>query len=197
MSKVLKYLKPVVCFMAIFTVSATHAATVFNVGLAEGGDNLEPTVLNGTVAAGRGLTAEIGMEVGAPEDAVAFQLLLGTKLDFYEGRRLNGSTATAELTSYPVHALVLLNSGRMSFGGGLAYYLNPSYTPFNGSTVNFDNAPGFAVQGRFNFGGSNRPHVGLRYTKVTFKGGDSSNFNSSVANEVDASSVTLIFGFSI
>ena len=176
--------------------SVAQAGPMFTLGLASGGDKLAERTDGASLEAGGGVTFELGMEISQPEDPLVFQFLIGTKFDSLTGTS-GGVSTTAKISSMPLHALVMLRSDRLLLGGGLAYYMNPSYDPpFSGSsTVNFSNSSGFALEA--DFAATPRMYVGLRYTSMKLKGATLIDTSGKIYNELDASSVALMLGIKL
>jgi len=184
--------------MAVIFTGIVQAGPLVNLGIAgggvgnaTGGDTLERDAQGIRLNAGEGLLMDLGWDLGKAEDLVSYQLLLGYKYNGILGR----NSRQARISAYPVHALAFLNHGSFSFGGGLAYYINPSYVPSAGGHIRYDNALGFVVEGWFKIVGRHKPRVGFRFTDIGFETADLRDSSGNIKKEINANSISVIYGF--
>jgi len=183
-----KYIAPLLISLTFIYCSSVHAAGIINMGLASGGDTLAQRSDGVTLKAGGGLSLELGLEVSEPNDPLVFEFLIGTKFD-----SVTAGTTTAKTNSTPLHALIMLRNEKLLIGGGIAYYMNPSYEdPFGGKT-NFNNSMGYVLEGDYGF--ARGIFFGLRYTSIKFKGGLLVDSSGRIFDETDASNFALMLGF--
>lgn len=152
-------------------------------GIYFGGDDLVETTAEDLKAGGL-LYVGAGVLVEPEGSNVVFQATIGYKWDSVE---FDFPSGDSEISSNPFEVTAYYRDNNFRLGGGIAYHMNPEWefclNSSGCSTVKFDDATGFIVEGvydsKFNF------FVGVRYTTIDYE-------VSGVS--VDASNLGMNFG---
>jgi len=179
-------------FVILFAAaSSAHAEGILNMGFSFGGDTLAERSDGAKLDAGGGFSFEAGVSLAEEEDPIVFQFLVGTKFDQLTGS-LGGRETTAKISAMPLHAMVMMRNDRTLIGGGLAYYMNPTFKDIFGYTSNFDNSMGLVFE--CDFGYNRGFYYGIRFTSIKLKGANLIDSSGNIVNETDASSLGLLVG---
>jgi len=161
-------------------VSASDVKPFFIGGFAFGGDTLVATSERNLTSGGL-LYFGGGVLIEPENSQLMYQLSMGYKFDTID---FEGPAGDASVSVVPLDALVFYKQGKLRFGVGLAYYLNPkSELCFDGggcSNFDYDDAMGAVMELRMQV--KKDVFFGMRYTNVDYEIRSAS---------IDASSVRL------
>ncbi len=162
----------------LMAAGASQAAEVhglLKLGRDVGGDTLTSSTLTFPNGSSSSIKANegsyIGGGVGLVEVAkdVDVELTLAWKWAF-----ITASNGDVTFTRFPLEALVFYKFEKVRLGGGLAYHINPKLKgsgDFSGLDIGYDNALGGVLQADYRI--TDKMNVGIRYTSVDYKVGNS------------------------
>ena len=152
--------------------------------------------------AGSGYQTEVGYQQEFSKH-VGMRLVIGYKLN-----TISIDDVSYYITSVPASLLLYYTVDRISFGGGIAYDINPIYKAYShksesvDDTVKFDNAMGYSLLLNLRVTRSELFSVGVRYTNISYEGAFAAKNNvisppQRSSSAYDASSLALfgIFKF--
>ncbi|HLQ27140.1 MAG TPA: outer membrane beta-barrel protein [Acidiferrobacterales bacterium] len=160
----------------LMSAGASQAADVhglFKLGLDTGGDTLVTVIFkDGSTSS---IKANDGFYIGGGVALVEVAKDVDVELSLaWKYTAVTASNADVTFTRFPLEALAFYKFEKVRLGGGLAYHINPklkSSGDLSGLDVSFDNALGYVAQADYRI--TDKMNVGIRYTSVDYKVGNS------------------------
>jgi hypothetical protein len=159
--------------MSAGTAQASDVHGLFRLGLEFGGDTIKTVDFTdgttATIKANEGIYLGGGMALVEVVKDVDIELSLAWKF-----KAIIASNGDVTFTRFPLEALVFYKFDKVRLGGGATYHLNPKLTVSGaaiGPNVSYDNALGRVLQADYRV--TDKLNVGLRYTSIEYKVGNS------------------------
>lgn len=177
--------------LSLTSYSTQAASLFFEGGLHFGGDEIATVVFVGggseTLKAGELLSGSIGL-IGDVSDSLEARGSIGLKFDF-----VFADNADVTFTRFPLELMLFTKGEPISFGLGLSYHLDPTFSvsgSFVNGDINFDDAMGVVAEIDYKIGTNNKAYLGIKATFIDY---DVTNIGFGTAS-LSGNSVGIVIG---